>query len=331
MNHKAEILERERRWALPVGILSVLGVALIAVSYVFSASQIPTGDGAAEFLGNVDANRSALILVNLLQATGYILLLAPLVYLFKAASARSERVKTGLIGVIIVAPIFLGGAAITNAVSNLQAATDFKEKSAAPVEACINKENADNDSSALGATAPEDANEAGDAGATGSTGKTGSSDEKSSEDIATDCADDTATDFQTDAPTRGITVGLGLAGALGFTISIVYVALWTMRVGLIGRFWGSLGMALGAVSILFPQFTLLWFIYAGLLIAGFVPGGRPPAWPAGEAMPWPPPGSPPKENDDVIEGTAEELADEPGEVDPDAPQIERKKRKRRNT
>ena len=355
MNSKAETLERERRWALPVGIMSVLGVALIAVSYVLSATQVPTGDGTAEFLGNVDANRSALVLVNLIQALGYILLVAPLVYLFKAAAARTDRVKTGLIGVIIVAPLFLGGAAITNAVSNLQAATDFKEKSAAPIEACINKENADNGSSALGAPASEGGSTAD--GATGATGKTGTTadtgdtgttgksndtaaagstdDEKSSEDIATDCADDTAEDFQTDASARSLTVGLGLAGALGFTISIIYIALWSMRTGLVSRFWGSLGMALGAVSILFPQFTLLWFIYVGLVIAGLVPGGRPPAWAAGEAMPWDPPGGPRGDDDDgdygddVIDGTAEELDDDP-DPDPDGPQIERRKRKRRN-
>ncbi len=347
MNHKAETLERERRWARIAGFLSVFGVVLIAVSYVLSASQVPTGDGAAEFLNNVQDNRSGLVLVNLVQALGYLCLIAPLLYLFKAASARSDRVKAGLVGLVIVAPVFLAGAAITNAAANLQAATDFKEKSAAPVEACINEENGDNGSAALGATAPESAQTGGGAtgdtaaaGATGTagdtttTGDTGSSDgdeAKSSEDIATDCADETAEDFQNEASTRNLTVGLGLAGALGFTISIVYIALWTMRVGLLTRFWGSLGMALGAVSILFPQFTLLWFIYAGFLITGFVPGGRPPAWAAGEALPWPPPGTPPDDDDgDVIEGSATELDDDP-DPDPDGPQIERRKRKRRNS
>lgn len=345
MNHKAEILERERRWALPAGILSVLGVVLIAISYVYSGSQVPSGDGVAEFLGNVDANRGGLVFANLLQAVGYVMLLGPLVYMFRAAEARTERVKAGLIGLIIVAPIFLGGAAITNAVSNLHAATEFKEKSAAPVEACINEKNADNGSSALGATESQDTSKTGD-NATGDTattdaGETGSSDssDESSEEIATDCANDTATDFQQDAPTQGITVGLGLAGALGFTISIVYIALWSMRVGLLSRFWGSLGIALGAVSILFPQFTLLFFIYLGLVITGLLPGGRPPAWEEGEAVPWLPPGSPDDDgNGDVIEGTAEPVDGDPAEGEApdfpagdDAPQIERRKRKRRNS
>jgi hypothetical protein len=35
---------------------------------------------------------------------------------------------------------------------------------------------------------------------------------------------------------------------------------------------------------------LIFFIYLGLLCIGRLPGGRPPAWEAGEAIPWPSPG-----------------------------------------
>jgi hypothetical protein len=64
-----------------------------------------------------------------------------------------------------------------------------------------------------------------------------------------------------------------------------------MRAGLLTRFWGSLGMALGvAALLLLVQFTMIWFIYFGLLLIGKIPGGRPPAWAAGEAIPWPTPG-----------------------------------------
>ena len=64
-----------------------------------------------------------------------------------------------------------------------------------------------------------------------------------------------------------------------------------MRVGLLTRFWGSLGMALGvAALLLLVQFTMIWFIYFGLLLLGRLPGGRPPAWAAGEADPLAHPG-----------------------------------------
>ena len=72
---------------------------------------------------------------------------------------------------------------------------------------------------------------------------------------------------------------------------MLYTCLYAMRVGLLSRFWGSLGMALGVASlILAPEFALIFFIYFGLLAVGKLPGGRPPAWDAGEAIPWPTPG-----------------------------------------
>ena len=74
-------------------------------------------------------------------------------------------------------------------------------------------------------------------------------------------------------------------------MALLYTCLYAMRVGLLSRFWGSLGMALGVASlILAPEFALIFFIYFGLLCFGRLPGGRPPAWAAGEAVPWPTPG-----------------------------------------
>ena len=89
---------------------------------------------------------------------------------------------------------------------------------------------------------------------------------------------------------RPLAAGFGLGGQLGFAVAMFYTALHAMRTGLLTRFWGSLGMALGAVSFIFFQFALLWFVYLALLLLGRVPGGRPPAWAAGEAIPWPSPG-----------------------------------------
>jgi hypothetical protein len=81
-----------------------------------------------------------------------------------------------------------------------------------------------------------------------------------------------------------------------------------MRVGLLSRFWGSLGMALGvAALLLLVQFCLIFFIYFGLLLVGKLPGGRPPAWAAGEAVPWPSPG----------QRMAKELEPKDGGPDPD--------------
>lgn len=311
MNENSLKLEFERRWAMPAGILAVLGVALIGAALVYAGSNVSNGDTYADFLRSVDEHRSAVIIGNVLRGIGYVLLAAPLVFLFKAAAARTPQVRTGLIGLIVAAPLFIGLGAIATSVTTLSAATDFRDNGAAKVTTCVADKTKD---------------------------QADSKDKDSAEQIQEDCEDDVATDAQRDTATNGLTIGLGLAGALGFTVAVVYTSLWCMRTGLITRFWGSLGLALGAVSLLFPQFVLIWMIYVGLLIAGWIPGGRPPAWAAGEAIPWPMPGEQlardmEDENGDVIDGSAEEVdphegttAPEPGE----APQIERRKRKKRS-
>jgi len=108
--------------------------------------------------------------------------------------------------------------------------------------------------------------------------------------LNSDRADEIAKETISDAPLRSLAAGFGLGGQLGFLVAMVYTCLYGMRVGLLPRFWGSLGMALGAVSFIFFQFALLWFAYLGLLLIGRVPGGKPPAWESGEAIPWPSPG-----------------------------------------
>ena len=307
MKTKSQILEFEKRWALLAGIMAMGGVALVAVSYIYAGTQIPSGDGLASYLTKADSHRDTVIIANILQAIGLSMLAAPLVYMFLACVNRSERVKTGLLGVMIVAPIFLGAASITNAVSTLDAATAFKNEGVERTATCVSDKNAEAKTSDPDST-------------------------QSAEDIQKDCADQAAEDVRNDNNGGGLTVGLGLAGAIGFAIAVVYVSLWSMRLGLLTRFWGSLGMALGAVSFLFLQFTLLWFIFIGLLIVGWIPKGRPPAWAAGEAMPWLLPGEQLDEDDDVIDGTGEPVGDDLSreEAGPEAEALgERIKRKKR--
>ncbi|MDQ2699933.1 MAG: hypothetical protein M3Y23_01245 [Actinomycetota bacterium] len=327
-NENSFKIEFERRWVRLAGIMSVLGIALIAGSMLWAGNVIPAGDrGTADLLDGVQQYRSVQMLSAIVQGLGYALLAVPLAMLFKAVSARTDRIRAGLIGLVIAAPLFLGAAAITSAVSNLDAAEKFAgADSQTRVTECVA------DEATEGVIVPE--------------GETDVPDPKTRDEVETDCRDEVAEDVRDDSGLRGVTAGFAFAGAIGFTIGIVYTALWAMRVGLVSRFWGSLGMAMGAVFLLIPFFVFLWFIYLGFLFAGWVPGGRPPAWAAGEAIPWPDPrrDAAAGTGDDVIEGTAEEVDAEgdlgpdvdPPEVDDsppgagDAPQIERRKRKKRN-
>lgn len=106
--------------------------------------------------------------------------------------------------------------------------------------------------------------------------------------LNSDHANEIAKETINEAPLRPLAAGFGFGGQIGFVVAMVYTCLYAMRVGLLTRFWGSLGMALGAVSFLFFQFTLLWFIYFGILLLRR--DSQPPAWAAGEPIPWPTPG-----------------------------------------
>jgi hypothetical protein len=271
----AETIERERRWALPAALATLAAVALFVTSVVVLSSKFGGASDAAH-LRDIDQDSGTFVFLNVLQGAGAALLAAPLAYLFQAGDARSDAMRSQLIGLVIAGPLFLAVATIVNAVVLHDAAPDFVAR-----------------------------------------GIAGSGDH----------ADEVARNVVADQSLRGLGIGFGIGGALGFVLGTAYSCLYGLRTGLLTRFWGSLGMALAVVSLLpqFFEFILLWFIYLGLLIAGWVPGGRPPAWAAGKAIPWPTPG----------EQAAESLAggDDGGGGEGSAPppneRGERRKRKRR--
>ena len=55
-----------------------------------------------------------------------------------------------------------------------------------------------------------------------------------------------ARDLIEEQPTYGFAQGFLLAGMLALVIGTIYTALWAMRTGLVTRFFGTFGMALGA-------------------------------------------------------------------------------------
>jgi hypothetical protein len=97
-----------------------------------------------------------------------------------------------------------------------------------------------------------------------------------------------------DSSFREVASALVIPAILALAVGLLYISLQAMRTGLLTRFAGSLGMALGAAMILiFPlalPAMMVWLVFAGLTFLGKAPGGQPPAWGAGEAIPWPTPG-----------------------------------------
>jgi hypothetical protein len=273
---------------MPVALYTFTAVALLVVSTVLTRSV--SGDGDAEVLRSIYENSTAVTLSGLALAASFLLLLAPLVYLFRATEARSERVRAQLIGLVVATPIFLAGSAALTAVGTGNAADEFVAGQSSPE------------------LSPKEAG--GECRADRSDDAAAFRDEYGTGRAAlvacqkTELEDDAAATAVADQSATSISFGLGLGGRLGLAFALLYIGLWAMRTGLLTRFWGSLGMAMGvAALLLLIQLTFAWFLYLGLLIAGWVPGGKPPAWASGEAEPWPTPG----------EKAATELEREPAE------------------
>jgi hypothetical protein len=291
---RPQVRAREQRWAVPVGLASIVAVVFLIASRPLNVS----GDGEADFLREAHAHGGSVLLSGLMQTLAFLLLVLPLVYLFRAVQARSDRVRPQLIGLIVAAPLFLAASSAFAIAITSEAADSFVGGDAKPgLTASEAREECTEEREDEGADYLKDEYDPGQ----------GVSPQRACEDRKLE--DDAASQATKEASLAPLATGLGLAGAFGFVVSLLYTGLWSMRTGLLSRFWGSVGMVAGIAFLLGPLFlvALVFFVYFGLLCLGIVPGGRPGAWEAGEAVPWPTPG----------ERAAEELEPEGGWDDED--------------
>ncbi len=275
---RQRVIDWERRWAPLVALSSLLAVILLIASNAVSQTS---GEGAADLLRSVDEHHSSVVLSGILQALGFLFMLPPLLYLFRAVRARSERVRPQMVGLIVVAPIFLAISAGLTIGARSEAADQFVAGEAkSTLSAKEAKEKCESDRKDEGAKEFAEENEP----RQGETPLAACGRQKSE--------DDEAENATSEASAIPIVTGLGLAGSLAMVIAFFYTGLWAMRAGLLSRFWGALGMAAGITFLLGPLFLigLVWLAYFAFLAIGKVPGGKPPAWEAGEAVPWPTPG-----------------------------------------
>jgi hypothetical protein len=278
VSKRDQTLEWESRWALPVALATFVAVALIFASLL---SSTVSGDGDAEVLRSIHEHSGSVARAGLMQGLGFALLAVPLFYLFRAASARSDRVLPLLVGLVVITPVFLGLSAGLVSISRGEAADQFL---AGDAKSTLTAKEAASDCRS----------ELDDKGAKEFSEEFGPVSEGANPQercVQTKIEDDEASNAISESSLASVVSGLGLAGGLGFVFALFYTCLWAMRTGMLTRFWGSLGMALGVAALLsLVVFTLVWFLYIGFLVIGRIPGGRPPAWAAGEAIPWPTPG-----------------------------------------
>jgi hypothetical protein len=280
------ILERERRYRRLVVVASILPLLLLVGAAAFQSSGGGTSELATATLRTINENAGSQLIGSFIAAFAFLLLAAPLAYLYKAAQARSNRVANAFLFLVVLGPILYAAQGVLLAIGQVQVADQF-----------VAQESGVGDIYSL------------------------------------------ATNLLEDSGPRTAAIYVYSVATIAIIFGMVYTCLWGVRTGLLTRFHGTLGMALGATFILPPLIgltlpaLLAWFMYFGLLIAGRTPKGRPPAWDAGVAIPPPKAGEQPVEpaaaaaGGDVVEGDAVEI---PGvDENPNAARRERAKKRKR--
>jgi hypothetical protein len=351
---RERIIERERRWAVPAAVVALAPLVLYIVSIiVVGRAHLVGGSSEAEQLASLHDHAGTVLISSVVRGIGFLLLPIPFLYLFRAAQARNPRVQAAMVGFVFIGPILFGAQGIVQALGAGQAATDFVNaptettRSYADYQAQVKKAPDEIDKVTIYTDAgsleveqtggsffqvesfpsKDESTIVGDLNAKGIDNETDS-------DTGTGPPDAEANKITSDNGTLQASQGLLFPAVLGLVVMMVYVSLQSLRAGLVTKFLGSLGMALGASMILILPIAVLgmlaWTGWLGLTFVGRVPGGRPPAWAAGKAIPWQRPGEPAATGDDAIEGDATEVDDESADSDSQRKAPQKRKRKRRD-
>jgi hypothetical protein len=346
---KQEVLAFQNQWLKRAGAAGLGAAFIVAASIVLQRAglDLPNGDSDADQLVFAHAHSSRLIYSSVLQGLGFVLFLGPLLFLFRSANMRAQRMRGALAALIVLGPVAFGIGVAVSAVGSSDAADKFATQEPAVVQQA--RQQAEQQ-----AKAPAPATTTTPSTTTGTTTTAAAPKPKTPDQAASSAREGLADHLNKDTALLVAGGLISTIGVLALVFGMIYTNLWSMRTGLVSRFWGALGMAFGLFLILpvFPPVPglVLWFAALGLMFLGLWPRPLPPAWAAGEAVPWQRPGddigpSPPEQGPSgTVEGSGREVSEQPlpesgeqdGESDapPEPPYGEtqgqrRKKRKRR--
>lgn len=301
--------------------------------------------------------RGTLILGGVVRALGMFCLAVGLIYLFEAAVARAPKIKRWMGVVVLFGPLLLGVNSIYSSVALSDAANGYiaaepELTTEAPAIDSYLAELEEHPNIASRSIVYTEENAVDVLGSDGKVFTLQPADAAEREEIVEaltkadaepeevasgDPGDLAGIHFISESTAISTERQIAMVGVLCLIVGVVYAALWAMRVGLLTRFMGTLGLALGAATIILgpiwsPLGLALWMGAVGLIYVDRWPGGRPPAWGAGEAIPWPVRGQ---------EATAEptpagaadvdsDVIDEPsGSASPSGPAPRKRKRRSR--
>lgn len=305
---KQELLAFQARWLRRAGLAGLVGAFIVTASIVLQQAglNVPSGKSDADQLVFEHAHSSRLIYSSILQALGMMAFVVPLLFLFRSANGRAARMRGAFAGLVVLGPLAFGLGLALSSVGSTKAADKFHDQEPAVVQHARQQAEqaqaapAKNKAQGAGTTAgPKTQATTTVATTTASTGSTTINLNGTTTTVATpvtpDQADSNARENLADHINKHTTlliVGglISTIGVLSLVFGMIYTNLWAMRTGLLSRFWGALGMAFGLFLVipLFPPIPglVLWFAAIGLMFLGLWPRPLPPAWAAGEAVPW---------------------------------------------
>jgi hypothetical protein len=331
---KQELLDYQSRWLRRAGFAGVAGALIVAAGIVLQRAglHLPSGDSDADQLVFEHAHSSRLIYSSVIQGIGFCLFAIPLTFLFRSAAGRAARMQRAFLPVIVIGPLAFGIGLAISSVGSTIAASDFVDQEPAKVqqarEQAVKAQAAATPASKEGTTTTKAKGETTSTAST-ATGTTSTTTPTTAPAATPKTPDQAAHDAREDLAdhvnrhTTVLIVGgiLSTLGVFALVFGMIYTNMWCMRLGLLTRFWGALGMAFGLFLVipLFPPIPglVLWFAITGLMLAGLWPRPLPPAWAAGEAIPWQSPGGdlgpPSAERGEAgtVEGIGREVSEQP--------------------
>jgi MFS family permease len=336
---KRELLSFQESWLRRAGFAALGGAFLIAASIVYQRAglDLPDSSSDADQLVFAHAHSGRLVLSSIIQALGFCLFTPALYVLFRAAAGRAERMRTAFLALVVLGPFAFGIGLAVSAAGTANSADDF-----------VSKEPAVSQQAREQATTAEQQPKKNATTTTTTTGGTTTTTTAPAVKTPDQAADDARENLADDTNKHeALLIGGGIVstiGVLALVFGMIYTSIWCMRVGLLSRFWGALGIAFGLFLVIpiFPPVPglVLWFAAIGLMFLGVWPRPLPPAWAAGEAMPWmpadqdigpPPEGGPPG----TVEGSGREIVEPPlpengaSAEEPEETQGQRRKKRKR--
>ena len=289
-----EQLAWEARASKPAAAAAVIAGVTGFAGYVLSqVVRAGSDDGSDGFLREIDERNTEFIASGALQAVSFLLLLVPLLYLFRATRYRRPQFTQTAALLAVLGAVTVAAGVLIQQLKLIDIAKDFF-----PFEI------------------------PGDVG------------ELSGDEYAEAVDPDKAADERIQDELGAVLPGIVAGGTLALAFSVVMITLNAMRVGLLSRFMGVLGIGMGVMFVIpfgiQPILQLYWLAALALIFINRWPGGRGPAWQTGEEIPWP---GAAEQREEIERRRAERegLAEPPAETpEPETPRpASRKRRKKR--